>query len=186
MDFITLLVIIVILFMAYVLIIFNKLIKAKLRVKQAKSGIDVYLQQRFDLIPNLVECVKQYSEYENKTLTKLAELRASYVQNKELELGKEINNKLNNVMAVIEQYPELKANEQFLVLQKSLTKMENQLQAARRLYNIEVTVINRIIQTFPSNIIASIFGFKPEILFELEDNEAAQNVKVDINTEKKE
>ena len=185
MNFTMFLVIIVILLIVYICVIFNKLTKAKLRVKQAKSGIDVYLQQRFDLIPNLLECVKQYSKYENETLTKLAELRVSYSQNKDLMLGKNLNNNLNIVMATIEQYPELKADEQFLVLQKNLAKMENQLQAARRLYNIEVTATNRIIQTFPSSIVACIFGFKPERFFELEDKKAMENINVDMDTNEK-
>ena len=140
-------IVIVVILVLYILIVYNKLVKGRLKVQQAKSSIDVYLQQRFDLIPNL-------------------------------ETGRKLNNSLNNLIAVAEAYPELKADEQFLNLQKNLAKMENQLQAARRLYNIDVTSINGLIQSFPSNLIANAFGFKEEQLFELEDASIANNIKL--------
>ena len=171
-------IVIVVILVLYILIVYNKLVKGRLKVQQAKSSIDVYLQQRFDLIPNLVECVKQYSKYEKETFTEITKLRASYTEHKDLETGRKLNNSLNNLIAVAEAYPELKADEQFLNLQKNLAKMENQLQAARRLYNIDVTSINGLIQSIPSNLIANAFGFKEEQLFELEDASAANNIKL--------
>ena len=151
-------IVLLILFAIYVLIIYNKLTKQKLRVKQSKSGIDVYLQQRFDLIPNLVSCVKKYCEYEKELLSEITELRSLYKENKNLEIGKELNEKLTSLIAVAENYPDLKADGQFLNLEKNLLKMENQLQAARRLYNIEVTSLNTIVSSFPSSVIAKVFG----------------------------
>ena len=171
-------IVIVVILVLYILIVYNKLVKGRLKVQQAKSSIDVYLQQRFDLIPNLVECVKQYSKYEKETFTEITNLRASYTENKDLETGRKLNNSLNNLIAVAEEYPELKADEQFLNLQKNLAKMEDQLQAARRLYNIDVTSLNGTIQSFPSNLIANMFGFKVEQLFELEDASIANNIKL--------
>ena len=171
-------IVIVVILVLYILIVYNKLVKGRLKVQQAKSSIDVYLQQRFDLIPNLVECVKQYSKYEKETFTEITNLRASYTENKDLETGRKLNNSLNNLIAVAEAYPELKADEQFLNLQKNLAKMEDQLQAARRLYNIDVTSINGLIQSFPSNLIANMFEFKAEQLFELEDVSIANNIKL--------
>ena len=173
-------IILLVLLAIYILVIYNKLTKQKLRVKQAESGIDVYLQQRFDLIPNLVTCVKKYCEYEKDLLTEIAELRSLYKDNKNLETGKELNEKLSSLLVIAENYPDLKADEQFLKLQKSLLKMEDQLQAARRLYNIEVTSLNTIINSFPSNLIAKSFGFETEKLFEIEDLNARLNVKVEM------
>lgn len=164
----------------YILVTYNRLIKQQLKVKQSKSGIDVYLQQRFDLIPNLVACVKKYCEYEKELLKEIAELRTIYASNKNLDTGKALNEKISNLLAVAENYPDLKADEQFINLQKNLLKMENQLQAARRLYNIEVTAINTIINSFPSGLIAKFFGFQTEKLFEIEDLNAKMNVKIDI------
>lgn len=153
-----------------VLGIYNSLIKARNKVKQAKSGIDVYLNQRFDLIPNLVECVKQYSKYEKEVFTEITELRASYLKDStDLKSAEKINNKMNEIVALAENYPELKASEQYLNLQKNLTKLESQLQAARRIYNMEVTDYNNKIQTVPSNIVAKLFGFKNAELFQIEE-----------------
>lgn len=153
-----------------ILKLYNNLIKAKNRVKQAESGIDVYLNQRFDLIPNLVECVKGYSKHEQNIFTEITNLRAAYMkQQKDIKKAENLNNKMNQLIAVAENYPDLKASEQYLNLQKNLTKIESQLQAARRIYNSEVTNYNDKIATVPSNIIAQLFGFKEEKLFEIED-----------------
>ncbi len=173
-------IVLLILLAVYILIIYNKLTKQKLRVKQSKSGIDVYLQQRFDLIPNLVSCVKKYCEYEKELLSEITELRSLYKENKNLEIGKELNEKLTSLIAVAENYPDLKADGQFVNLEKNLLKMESQLQAARRLYNIEVTSLNTIICSFPSSVIAKAFGFEVEKLFEIEDLNAKINVKVEM------
>lgn len=149
---------------------YNKLIKLRNKVKQSESGIDVYLNQRFDLIPNLVECVKAYTNHEKSVLENITQMRAKYLQgNKELKEAANLNNSINGILAIAENYPELKASEQFLNLQKSLTKMESQLQAARRLYNNEVTSYNTKIETIPTNIVAGIFGFKPQELFQIEE-----------------
>ncbi len=174
-----LLILLVILFV-YILIVYNKLVKGKLHVEQAKSSIDIYLKQRFDLIPNLVECVKTYCKYEKETLTEIARLREIYNNSKDLETGSILNNKFNTLIAVAENYPELKANEQFLMLEKNLAKIENQLQAARRLYNTEVTSFNTKINMFPSSIIANLGGFKPAKLFELENEQERKNINVEL------
>lgn len=153
-----------------ILTLYNNLVKSRNKVRQAKSGIDVYLNQRFDLIPNLVECVKGYSKHEKSIFTEIANLRSSYMkQSNNLKDAENLNNKMNQLIAVAENYPELKASEQYLNLQKNLTKIESQLQAARRIYNLEVTEYNNKIYTVPSNIIAMIFGFKEEKLFEIEE-----------------
>jgi len=158
---------------------YNSLVKLEKKIKQAESGIDVYLNQRFDLIPNLVECVKGYAKHEKEIFENITKMRMEYMQNKDIEKGQELNNNINKLMAVAENYPDLKASEQFLNLQKQLTKMESQLQAARRIYNIEVTNYNTKISVVPSNIIASMFNFKEAKLFEIEELKK-ENIRIDL------
>ena len=158
------------------IMLFNNIVKYKKKVEQAKSGIDIYLTQRFDLIPNLLTCVKEYCEYESKLVTEITQLRSEYMNNKNnLNIKNELSTNLNHVLLTAEEYPELKASEQFLNLQKNLSKMENQLQAARRIYNIEATAYNTKISSVPFNIIAKIFNFKEEKLFKLEQNKEEVN-----------
>ena len=172
--------IILIIFVVIVLILSNIIIKARNKVLQARSGIDVYLNQRFDLIPNLVECVKSYSAHEKAIFENVAALRASYINNqkKPLKEAEQLNNSLTQLLATAEDNPNLKADSQYLKLQKTLTKLESQLQAARRIYNVEVTNYNTTIETIPINIIAKIFGFKEEGLFVIEDYKKGN---IDIN-----
>ena len=165
-----------------VLIVFcqyNTLVKLKMKVKQAKSGIDVYCQQRFDLIPNLIETVKEYMKYEKEVFENITKLRTEYNNTKDMKVSQELNKQINSIIAVAENYPNLKASEQFLNLQKNLEKIESQLQAARRIYNNDVTNYNTKISVVPYNIIASIFNFESESLFELEDENARENIKVE-------
>ena len=170
-------IIIVITLIFLIFIQYNKLTKLKMRVKQSKSGIDVYLQQRFDLIPNLVKTVKSYINYENETFENITNLRTKYQETKDIKISEELNNKINTIIALAENYPELKASEQFLNLQKSLTKIESQLQAARRIYNNDVTKYNTKINIIPYNIIAKLFNFKEENLFVIDDNNK-ENVSI--------
>ncbi len=177
----TTILIIFVIILLYVFITYNTFVSRRNKIKQAESGIDVYLTQRFDLIPNLVECVKGYMTHEKETLMAITQMRAKYLQSKNLKDGEILNNECNKIMAVAENYPELKASEQFLNLQKNLTKMESQLQAARRIYNAEVNLYNNKVQMFPSNIIAGMFGFKEAEFFEAQE-QAKQNVEVkDLN-----
>ncbi len=157
---------------------YNTLIKLQNVVKRSESGIDVYLNQRFDLIPNLVECVKGYTKHEKELLESIVKQRTAYSQDKNLKNASELNNNLNKIIAVAENYPELKASEQFLNLQTNLVKMESQLQAARRIYNNDVQNYNTKIQTFPSNIVASLFGFKEKDFFQIEEYKK-ENINID-------
>ena len=165
-----LILIIIAIILITILVLYNNLVKARNQVKQAESGIDVYLNQRFDLIPNLVECVKGYSKHEKQIFTEIADLRSSYMkQPKDIKNAENLNNKMNQLIAVAENYPELKASEQYLNLQRNLTKLESQLQAARRIYNTEVTNYNNKISAIPSNLVAGLCGFKEAKLFEIEE-----------------
>lgn len=166
--------IIVLIIIAFLIImilsLYNKLVKVRNKVKQAESNIDIYLTQRFDLIPNLVECVKAYSKHEQGIFVEIANLRSAYKKDvANIKNAENLNNKMNQLIAIAENYPELKSNEQYLNLQRNLNKIESQLQAARRIYNMEVTKYNDKIETIPSNIVANMFGFKHEDLFEIEE-----------------
>lgn len=157
---------------------YNKIIKLQNKVKSSESGIDIYLNQRFDLIPNLVECVKGYAKHEKHLLENITKQRTEYAKNQNLKKAGELNKSLNKVIAIAENYPELKASEQFISLQNNLVKMESQLQAARRIYNTDVQRYNSAIQTVPSNIVAGIFGFKEKEFFQIEEYKK-ENIKID-------
>ena len=145
----------------FIIFVYNSIIKSLKSVQQSASGIDVYLQQRFDLIPNLVEVTKGYMNYEKEVLEKISALRTLYNQNnKDIETINELNKQYHNIMLLVENYPSLKADQQFLKLQKTLIKIESQLQAARRIYNNDVTNFNTKISTFPNNLVAGFFNFK--------------------------
>lgn len=175
----TVFIIILVVLGLFVLITYNSLVSKKHKVAQARSSIDVYLNQRFDLIPNLVETVKGYAKHEKEIFEETMKLRTSYFNSKDLDEASKLNSNCNSILAIAENYPELKANENFLSLQKSLSKMENQLQAARRLYNIEVTDYNTKLNVVPTNIIAKLFNFKEEKLFEIEEYKK-ENIDVNI------
>lgn len=171
--------IVVLFIIIFVIYEFNVFTRLKHKLKQSKSTIDIYLGKRFDLIPNLVECVKEYANYEAETLKSIAALRENYNNTKDLGTGQNLTNQMNNIMCRAEDMPDLKANEQFIMLQKSLSKMESELQAARRVYNGDVTLYNITIETFPNNIFAKLFGMKQEELFTIEEYKA-KNIEVDI------
>lgn len=171
---------IIVLIFVIVLIQYNGLVKAKKKVEQAESTIDVYLTQRFDLIPNLVECVKSYTNHESELFEKVAKMRANYMNTKDLKEAEKLDSECNKLIAYIENYPDLKASDQYLSLQQKLTKIESQLQAARRIYNGEVTRYNTKISVVPSNIIAGMFHFEEAKLFEIEEQEAKENIKIEL------
>ena len=175
----TVLGIILVILLIYVIVTYNGFVYLIKASEQARSTIDVYLKQRFDLIPNLVECVKGYKEYEQNVLEEIVKLRNQYNDKHDIESATKLNNEYKDLMMLVEQYPEIKAGEQFMHLQKMLSKIESQLQAARRIYNGDVTKYNTKLNVVPSNIVGTIFGFKPKALFEI-DEEEAQNIKLDL------
>lgn len=158
---------------------YNTLIRLRNRVKQSKSGIEVYLNQRFDLIPNLVECVKGYSKHEKDILENITNLRTLYNENKDFDKANKLNSGINTILAIAENYPDLKASEQYLNLQRNLVKIESQLQAARRIYNNDVTKYNIKLETVPTNIIANLFNFKPAELFQIEEFKK-ENINIEL------
>ena len=165
--------------------IYNKLVTARQRVKNGWGQIDVQLQRRFDLIPNLVDTVKGYMAHESSVLEKVTELRTSWANAKtvaeKMEISNQLSDTLKTIMAVSENYPDLKANQNFMSLQEELTNTENKISYSRQFYNDTVTRYNTMLETFPSNLVASMFHFEAEKLFEVDNPSARQYVKVDFN-----
>ena len=164
-----------------ILTIYNKLIKLKNNVKKAKANIEIYLNKRFDLIPNIVECVKSYSKYENETLESIVSLRSNYTEQKSINIktAENMNNSLNKLLAIVENYPELKANANYMNLHNELRNIEDELEISRTKYNDVVTKYNTKVETIPSNLVASIFGFKKAELFKTEDSKK-ENIQVNL------
>ncbi len=156
----------------FFIIQYNLLIKNRMLVQEAKSGIDVQLKRRYDLIPKLVDTVQGYKEYEGSLLKNIAKIRTSLLESKDIKENisneNELSRSLKNIFAVAENYPDLKANQNFLQLQSSLSEIEDQLQMARRYYNGTVRDYNVSTQVFPSNIVANLFNFKEESFFDIE------------------
>ena len=180
---------IVVILIIAVIAIYNSLVTLRLRVKNAWSQIDVQLQRRFDLIPNLVDTVKGYMTHEQETLTKVTELRSSWAQaetvGQKALLDNQLSEALKSIMALSENYPDLKASQNFSELQEELRNTENKISYSRQFYNDTVTRYNTKLELFPSNFIASMFHFTAETLFEADNDEARKNVKVDFNKKKK-
>jgi LemA protein len=176
--------IIIVLLLAFVAI-YNGLMQSKLKVENAWSQINVQLQRRFDLIPNLVETVKGYMAHETDTLTKITELRTAWAGSQTVQEKSELNNQLSGalktILAVSESYPDLKANTNFASMQEELRNTENKISYARQFYNDSVTMYNTKLRTIPSNIIAGMLHLQDQPLFTVESEEAAKNVKVDFN-----
>ena len=176
--------IIVVLILVFLINIYNNLVSLRQKVKNAWSQIEIQLQRRFDLIPNLVETVKRYMGHESNILTKVAELRTAWANAKTVaeksNLDTQLSDTLKTIMAVSEAYPDLKANQNFISLQQELANTENKISYSRQFYNDIVTTYNTKIQVFPSNIVAGLFNFTQETLFEVDNPEARKNVKVDF------
>jgi len=173
---------IIALIILWLVLTYNSLIRRRYQVKESWSDIDVQLKRRYDLIPNLVETVKGYMTHERTVFEKVTEARtrAMGAGTKEKKLGAEnvLSGTLKTLFAVSENYPELKANANFLDLQRELADTENKIQAARRFYNGNVMDYNTKTETLPTKLIANAFGFKKEEFFGLESEAEREPVKV--------
>ncbi len=173
-----------------VIYIYNSLVRTKVRTDEAWSDISVQLKRRYDLIPNLVNTVKGYAKHEKTVFEDVTEARANALNaqtvNEAAKADNQFQTALKSLFAVAEAYPDLKANESFQQLQAELVDTEDKIQAARRFYNGAVRDLNTKIQTFPTNIFASLMGFKQRDFFEVDDAEAtavSKPVNVDFSTE---
>lgn len=173
---------IVVILIIFIIAIYNNLVKLKMRVKNAWSQIDTQLKRRFDLIPNLVEIVKGYAEHEQSTFKKVIEARNNFSKATSVSDKSKANNVLNDnlksIFALAENYPELKANENFSALQLELSSTEDKIAYARQFYNDTVQMYNTAIMTFPSNIFANILNFKEENFFQITNEKEKENIKI--------
>jgi LemA protein len=162
--------------------IYNGLIRRRNEVDNAFGGMDVQLKKRYDLIPNIVETVKQYAAHEKELLTKVTEMRAkatsgSLSADEKVALDNQISAGMKSIMVAVENYPDLKASENFVNLQRTLNEVESQISAARRTYNAVITDYNNGIQTFPQNILAGMMKMSRKEVFVIPETER-QNVAV--------
>lgn len=175
----------------FVIVIYNGLVKLRMRVNEGWSDIEVQLKRRYDLIPNLVETVKGYAKHESETLEGVMEARSKATQVSIdpssataedmaafASAQEGLSGVLGRLFAVSENYPDLKANQNFMQLQNDLTDTEDKIQAARRFYNGTVKDFNTKVELFPSNIIAGMFNFGKREFFEISDEKERENVKV--------
>lgn len=165
-----------------VFMMYNSLIGKKNMVEKSFASIDVMLKKRYDLIPNLVNTVKQYMKHEAGTLEKVTALRAKAMsgtatEDEVVDLNNQLGKMMGGIMVAVENYPDLKANENFMQLQRSLNEIEEQLSASRRSFNAAITDFNNAVEMFPTNIMAGMMGYKRRQLFEATEVER-QNVNV--------
>lgn len=174
--------VIVLLLISFVISKYNKLVKASNRVKNAWAQIDVQLQKRFDLVPNLLKTVKAAAKYESETLEKIVQARNTYNSTSSIEekinINKEAEGLFKSVQFLQENYPELKANSNYTNFMNSLTTIEEQISVSRMFYNDTVNIYNDTIMMFPNNIVAGVFSFSEKPLIEV-----AQNVRDNVEVE---
>jgi LemA protein len=160
----------------WVIAVFNSLIRKRNRVRNAWSDIDVQLKRRYDLVPNLIETVKSYKEYEASILENVTKARTNAMNQSgsaaaRAQAENMLSDALKNLFAVAENYPQLRASENFQKLQDQLSSLENDIQSARRYYNAAVRELNNAVQVFPASIVAGIFGFKQAEFFGADESE---------------
>lgn len=172
----------------FVIAAYNGFVAKRNQAKEAWSDIDVQLKRRYDLIPNLVNTVKGYATHESQAFENVTKARAAAMgvgsagtPTQKAEAENQLTGALKSIFAVAEAYPELKANENFLQLQKELGDTEDKIQAARRFYNQTVMALNTAIESFPGNLIAGTFGFMQMDLFELSESEQAAKQPVAVS-----
>ena len=184
MTFIYIILGVAVLVAVYVVFVYNNFIRLVNRTKEAWADIDVQLKRRYDLIPNLINTVKGYAKHEEGTLSKVTEMRAKALEAKgtanHAQAENMLTQALRSVFAVAENYPDLKANQNFLELQRELSDTENKIQAARRFYNTNVRDLNIGLETFPQHIIGNMFNIEKKEFFELDeaDSEAREPIAV--------
>lgn len=173
--------VVVVAIIVFVIVTYNSLVQLRNKVKNAFAQIDTQLQRRFDLIPNLVETVKGFATHEKELLESVAASRSGYINassnGEKMAMNNQLTSSLRSLFAVSENYPELKSNTNFLQLQDELSETEDKITYARQFYNDAVTIYNNKLQTFPNNMVAGIFGFREEELFNsVEDAKEAPRV----------
>ena len=177
MTAVIIIVAVIVLLVFIVIGIYNSLVKLRNNRENAFANIDVQLKQRHDLIPQLVATVKGYAQHEKELLTRVTEARAAAMSatgiNDKIQAENQLSSALAGLKVSLEAYPDLKANQNFLQLQGEISDIENKLAATRRYFNTATRELNNKVQTFPSNILAGMFGFQKEPMFEVPKEERA-------------
>lgn len=161
----------------WIISIYNNMVRLRNNRENAFSNIDVQLKQRYDLVPQLVSTVKGYATHEKELLERITEARSACLYansiNDKISANNMLSNALNGLKVSVEAYPDLKANQNFMQLQSELSDIENKLAAARRFFNSSTKELNNAVQTFPGNLLAGMFGFHKEPMFEVAQEERA-------------
>jgi LemA protein len=169
-------IIIVVVVILAVVFIYNSLIAKKNQVSNVFGTIDALLKKRYDLLPKLVAAVKAYMQHERSLLTEITEMRAKAVSGRltddeQVDLDNKLSKMLGGIMVAVENYPDLKANQNFMHLQRTMNELEEQISAARRAYNAAVTTYNNAVEMFPTNMVASMMGYKIKKFFEISEEQ---------------
>jgi LemA protein len=170
------LIIVAVVVLIIIAVLYNSLISRKNQVQNAFGALDAFLQKRYDLIPNLVAVVKQYMSYEQGTLTKITELRTQAISgnlspDQKAQVDNELSKSLGAIKVAVENYPDLKANDSFMELERSWNEIEEQISAARRNYNAAVTDYNNAVEMFPTNIFAGMMNYQRKPVLEIPEEE---------------
>ena len=167
----------------FVIVVYNRLITLRNYVKEAFSTMDVYLKKRWDLVPNLIEIVKAYSKHEKGLLEEVAALRSGNYSdmsdNDKIDTNKKLGENLSKIIAIVENYPEIKANEHYAKLMDELTAIETDIANSRKYYNGCVRMLNNTAEIFPTSLIAGMFGIKSAKMFEISEGER-ENIKAEL------
>jgi len=174
---------VIVLIILYIIVTINSIIKLRNRVDESFSTMDVYLKKRWDLIPSIVEVVKGYSKHENETLKDVISLRNNTYDNlntnEKIDTNIRVSERVSKLMILAENYPELKASDNFKQLTNQLTQVEDEILKARKYYNANVRVYNTKIEMFPNNLVAALFNIKSRNMFEAKEEEK-ENIKIEL------
>lgn len=172
--------VIIVIIIGWLISISNSIERAKIKIDEASSGIDVALTKRYDVLTKMIDTVKAYTKHEQETIFKTIELRNNMSISEKNAVNKELDSQFGKIRALAEAYPELKASENYNILQLSIVDVEEHLQAARRLFNSNVSRYNQLIKVFPNSIVANKKGCKEKEFFVAEDSKK-EDIKIDIN-----
>ena len=175
-NIITILIVLAVILVGFIVVLYNGLIAKRNQVKSIEAGVDTQLKRRYDLLTNLVATEKAYMAHESELLQKIVSLREkaqmTHSSAEKFALNNQLSSALNGLRIQIENYPDLKSNQNILHVQQALTEIEEQISAARRAYNSAVEIYNNAVEMFPSNMVANFFGFKQGSFFDIPENEA--------------
>jgi len=179
----TVLAVVAVILVLFVIVVYNRLVTLRNYVKEAFSTMDVYLKKRWDLVPNLIEIVKAYAKHEKNVLEDVAKLRSGNYSdmsdNDKIDTNKKLGENLSKIIAIVENYPDLKANEHYSKLMDELASIETDIANSRKYYNGCVRILNNTVEIFPTSLIAGMFGIRNAKMFEITENER-ESIKAEL------